>query len=150
MGPWWVPNRGLMRMRAVRALGGMRRSLAGEYAADLPWLLRLAALGPFVRVPQTLLFKTLRPTSLSASWRNDRWNRAALKLACMGVIREARFPPLQELYLYAEMLGIAIGLQRWRPLRELQLRLHGNLCGRSGPAFRDPGSGLRSTNRWDE
>jgi GT2 family glycosyltransferase len=123
-GPWWVPNRGLMRMRAVDALGGMRRSLAGEYAADLPWLLRLATLGPFVHVPQTLLFKNFRRTSLSASWRDDRWNRAALKLACIGVIRGARFTPLQELYLYAEALGIAIGLTRWKSMRELQRRMH--------------------------
>jgi glycosyltransferase involved in cell wall biosynthesis len=124
-GPWWVPNRGLMRMRAVKALGGMRRSLAGEYAADLPWLLRLATLGPFVHVPQALLFKEFRRNSLSASWRHDRWNRTALKLACMRVIRGARFTPLQELYLYVEMLGIAIGLTRWLLLRELKQRVHG-------------------------
>jgi glycosyltransferase involved in cell wall biosynthesis len=150
MGPWWVPNRGLMRMQAVRALGGMRRSLAGEYAADLPWLLRLATLGPFVRVPQTLLFKNLRRTSLSASWRSDRWNRAALKLACMGVIREAGFAPLQELYLYVEMLGIAIGLQRLKPLRELQRLLLRWLCGRSGRGLGDRRSTLRSTSGRDE
>jgi glycosyltransferase involved in cell wall biosynthesis len=123
-GPWWVPNRGLMRMRAVKTLGGMRRNLAGEYSADLPWLLRLATLGPFVRVPQTLLFKDFRRTSLSASWRDDCWNRTALKLACIGVIRGAHFTPLQELYLYAEMLGIAMGISRWKPLRELQRRMH--------------------------
>jgi GT2 family glycosyltransferase len=124
-GPWWVPNHGLMRMRAVNALGGMRRSLAGEYGADLPWLLRLATLGPFVHVPQTLLFKEFRRTSLSASWRHDRWNRTALKLACMRVIREARFTPVQELFLYVEMLGIAIGLTRLVPMRELHRRMHG-------------------------
>lgn len=131
-GAWWVPNRGLMRMRAVKELGGMRRSLAGEYSADLPWLLRLATLGTFVRVPETLLFKDFRRASLSASWRDDRWNRTALKLACIGVIRRARFTPLQELYLYVEMLGIAVGLKRWKSIRTLQRCIHARLTRTTG------------------
>ena len=125
-GVWWSPNRGLMRMDAVKKLGGMRRSLAGEYSADMPWLLRLATLGAFVHVPEKLLHKNLHGRSLSASWRKGLWNRTSVKLACIGVIRRAHFTPAQELYLYAECLMIAVGVTSCpRPLQSLKRRVQG-------------------------
>lgn len=101
-GPWWVPNRGLIRATAVKTLGGMRQHRAGESSADLPWLLRLALLGAFVRVPERLIFKTFRPGGLSASWRNDTRRRLALQRACLEVIRGAGFTPWQTSRLCAE------------------------------------------------
>jgi hypothetical protein len=121
-------------MEAVKKLGGMRRNLAGEYAADLPWLLRLATLGEFVHVPVLLLHKNLHARSLSASWRKDLWNHASVKLACMGVIRNAHFTPAQELYLYAECLLGAVGLKTCpAPLQRVKQRLQGWLSGSVAP-----------------
>jgi GT2 family glycosyltransferase len=131
MGAWWSPNRGLMRMSAVKKLGGMRRNLAGEYAADLPWLLRLATLGEFVRVPEMLLHKNLHEKSLSASWRDNFWNNAAVKLACIRIIREAHFTPAQEFYLYGESLLMTLGISCPPALRKTKEQLQGWLSRRN-------------------
>jgi glycosyltransferase involved in cell wall biosynthesis len=112
-GAWWSPNRGLMRMWAVRELGGMRRHLAGEYSADWPWLLRLAALGEFVHVPEPLLFKDVRERSLSMAWRSNLWDRLAVQIECVRALHEARLPFAQELYINAEALLFAVGVRSW-------------------------------------
>ena len=101
-GEWWVPNRGLMG--AAQTLGGMRRYLAGEVGADLPWLLRLTLLGEFVRVPEPLIRKAFRTNGLSAGWRKSAWNRIAVQLACLQVARDAGFPMLQALRPHREAL----------------------------------------------
>lgn len=118
-GSWWVPNRGLIRATAAKTLGGMRPHRAGESSADLPWLLRLAILGAFVRVPERLIFKTFRPGGLSATWRNDTRRRIALHLACLEIIREAGFTPWQTLRLCAEAALLAIRHE----LRNIKQRL---------------------------
>lgn len=125
---WWVPNRGLMRMSAVRKLEGMRMHFAGEYSADRPWLLRLAGLGPFAHVHEPLLFKDFRERSLSSTWRRHLWNRLGLQLACLGALHEARLPLTQELYLNVEALLYGLGLRSvpdWlkRIPRKLRARL---------------------------
>jgi glycosyltransferase involved in cell wall biosynthesis len=112
-GPWWVPNRGLMRVDAVQQLGGMRRHRAGEVAADLPWLLRLALLGSFVRVPAPLISKRFRDAGLSASWQKDTCRRLAVVLACLDVIRCAGFGRLRTLRLYAEAAVFALRREFW-------------------------------------
>lgn len=49
---WWTPHRGLFRLFAEQQTGGLKRHLAGEFAADWPWLLSLALLGDFVASPR--------------------------------------------------------------------------------------------------
>ena len=117
LGPWWVPNRGLFRLPAARQLGGVQRHLAGEYGADWPWLLRLALLGMFVRVPQSLLHKTFRPESLSATWRKGLWRRLALRLACLSVIRQAGFPWRQTVELHRARLWLWLMEEWWQLAR---------------------------------
>jgi glycosyltransferase involved in cell wall biosynthesis len=112
-GPWWVPNRGLMRASAVKPLGGMRPHRAGEVAADLPWLLRLVLRGPFVRVPAPLIVKAFRDSGLSASWRKDTRRRLAVVLACLEVIRAARLGRAQTLRLHAEATFFALRREVW-------------------------------------
>jgi glycosyltransferase involved in cell wall biosynthesis len=129
-GEWWVPNRGLMRAGAVKALGGMRRHLAGEAAADLPWLLRLALLGAFVRVPAPLIAKAFRATSLSASWRTDARRRLAVQLACADAIRTAGFTPFQTLRLYGEAALFALRLELWSLKQRLTVRWRRPATGR--------------------
>lgn len=113
---WWVPNRGLMRASAVRAAGLLERHFAGEYSADWPWLLRLALLGEFVRVPEPLLMKTFRAEGLSSSWRDDPWKRIAVQLACLRIIRQAGFPLSQELRLHGARILRGLKEERWQLL----------------------------------
>src|SRR5262249_32380122 len=74
-GHWWVPYRGLFRVAAARQIGGMRRHIAGEFMADWPWLLELALLGEFVRVPEPLVHKVWLKRGLSLGWRHSAWQR---------------------------------------------------------------------------
>jgi hypothetical protein len=91
----------------------MRRHRAGEVAADLPWLLRLALLDSFVRVPAPLIAKAFREGGLSASWQKDRRRRLAVVLACLDVIRGAGFSPTQTLRLYVEAAVFAVRRELW-------------------------------------
>ncbi len=99
-GPWWVPNRGLIRTSVARAAGGLRRHRAGEFSADWPWLLRLAILGAFVRVPEPLLVKHFRPTGLSTSWNYGIRRRIAVQLDLLQVIRSSTLSPGQKIRLH--------------------------------------------------
>lgn len=75
---WWVPNRGLFRTRAFRAIGGIKPNACGEYSADWTWLLHMALLGEFVRVPEILCRKYYKAASISRAWPHDRAQREAL------------------------------------------------------------------------
>jgi len=113
-GHWWVPNRGLFRAEAAKTLGGMRRHIAGENGADRPWLLRLALLGEFVRIPEALIFKNFRAESLSSSWTNGFWKRVGVQLACLGAVRDAGFGPRRQLQLWRERALLGLRLEWWR------------------------------------
>ena len=84
---WWVPNRGLFRASAYRAVGGIRPNDAGEFSADWTWLLALSLRGPFARVPQVLCDKHYTPASLSKSWPRDATRQAALRKAGRAEVR---------------------------------------------------------------
>ncbi|HET6219569.1 MAG TPA: glycosyltransferase family 2 protein [Acidobacteriaceae bacterium] len=103
-GTWWAPNRGLFRASTAREIGGMRKHLAGECSADLPWLLRLALIGEFVRVPEALVVKRFTQQSLSRSWQHNRWQRFGLQCACIQAIRSAGLPLTDELLLQLSVL----------------------------------------------
>jgi glycosyltransferase involved in cell wall biosynthesis len=112
-GPWWVPNHGLMRASAVKTLGGMRRHRAGEVAADLPWILRCALLGPFVRVPEPLIEKAFRAASLSASWQKGTHSRLAVVWACLEIVGGAGFGRARTLLLYTQGAFFALRREFW-------------------------------------
>lgn len=82
-GHWWIPNRGLFRAEAVRRVGGIRPNAAGEFSADWTWLLHLALLGAFVRVPETLCRKYFRKEGVSRNWAFSRAQWRALRRAGM-------------------------------------------------------------------
>jgi glycosyltransferase involved in cell wall biosynthesis len=69
-GDWWVPLRGVVRTTAAQQSGGLRKHRSGEFAADWPWSIHMAVLGELQRVPENLLTKNYRPTSLSRSWNH--------------------------------------------------------------------------------
>jgi glycosyltransferase involved in cell wall biosynthesis len=121
-GPWWVPNRGLMRASVVKVLGGMHPHLAGEYSADLPWLLRLALRGEFIRVPAPLVTKSFRRDSLSAGWKKGAFRRIAVILACCEVIRSSDLRWLEKLRLLIQAAWFAFGVEAWYLKRQLGLQ----------------------------
>ena len=94
----------------------MRRHIAGEFAADWPWLLRLSLLGEFVRVPETLVTKVWLEEGLTRVWRHSAWQKIGVSLACARVIRQAGFPISQELELYRHLVV--------RPAKRIWWRLH--------------------------
>jgi glycosyltransferase involved in cell wall biosynthesis len=104
-GQWWIPNRGLFRLALARSLGGMRRHLAGEYEADHPWLLRLALLGEFVRIPEVLVHKSFRDDSLSGRWNKNpqAWQLAGVLLGAAREVQRVRPPLGERLVLYKEV-----------------------------------------------
>jgi glycosyltransferase involved in cell wall biosynthesis len=104
-GAWWIPNRGLFRADAGRRVGGVYRHLGGEYSADWPWLLHLALLGDFVRIPEPLVRKDLRREGVSSSWRRTLRQKVGVCLSCMREVRRARLPATEEALLHAEILA---------------------------------------------
>jgi glycosyltransferase involved in cell wall biosynthesis len=96
---WWVPNRGLFRAEAFGRIGGIKPNAAGEYSADWTWLLHMALLGAFRRVPQTLCHKFYTRGSISRSWANDAGQKEALRAAGLDEIRESRLPPHEKAVL---------------------------------------------------
>jgi len=122
-GEWWVPNRGLFRAGAARALCGMRRHIAGEFAGDWPWLLRLSLLGQFVRVPEALVKKVWLKEGLTRVWRHNTWQKFGVSLACASVIRKAGFPLSEELELYSHLV--------LPPAKRIWWRLHRHVKGLS-------------------
>jgi GT2 family glycosyltransferase len=104
-GLWWIPNRGLFRKSAALRVGGLRRHLGGEFCADWPWLLHLALLGAFVRVPRPLVRKVWSEQGLSNSWRWAARKRIAVTLACFTEILRADLPRRERLRLTADFAG---------------------------------------------
>ncbi len=100
-GNWWVPNRGLFRAEAFRRIGGIRPSAAGEYCADWTWLLEMALIGEFVRVPEVLCRKIYRKGSISKTWPHSRRQRVALKIAGVKAIFRSDLPPASKAVLLA-------------------------------------------------
>jgi len=101
-----VAYRGLFRASAARQVGGLHRHMAGEYGADWPWLLHLSLLGEFVRIPEALIEKVYRPTSLSMRWKGTAWQHIGVAGACLRVTVNAdltfaeRFQIQRELVKY--------------------------------------------------
>jgi glycosyltransferase involved in cell wall biosynthesis len=103
-GAWWIPNRGLFRADAGKRIGGVRRHLGGEYSADWPWLLHLALLGEFVRVPEPLVRKAWREDGVSRSWRGTLRQKIGVSLSCMREVRRAGLSPSEELAVQREIV----------------------------------------------
>jgi glycosyltransferase involved in cell wall biosynthesis len=96
---WWTPNRGVFRASAASEIGGLRRSRAGEFSADWPWLLHMSLLGEFVRIPEPLCTKIFQPESLSKSWQYSRRDWIAVAMSSAGVVWQAKMPRREKLVL---------------------------------------------------
>ncbi|MDV3223306.1 glycosyltransferase family 2 protein [Intrasporangium sp.] len=100
---WWVPNRGLFRASAFRRVGGIHPNTHGEYSADWTWLLHLALLGDFVRVPETLCHKHYQRTSLSKAWPHSPEQQEALRRAGAAEVRASSAGPWVKLVLVTRL-----------------------------------------------
>lgn len=100
---WWVPNRGVFRASAYRQAGGIRPNDKGEYSADWTWLLHLALLGDFVRVPELLCFKYYKPGSVSKQWPYDPDQVAALRRAGVDEVRRSNIGVVSKAILVARI-----------------------------------------------
>ena len=83
MGYWWVPNRGIFRLREARRINGLKTHAAGEFTVDLPWLFHMSLLGDFARVPETLCFKFYKLESITRGWDFSKAQNYAVSMACM-------------------------------------------------------------------
>lgn len=83
---WWVPNRGIFRLRQARRIQGLKTHGAGEFSADWPWLFHMSFLGEFARVPETLCHKFYKPGSLSKTWAFSKVQEYEVSAACMREI----------------------------------------------------------------
>jgi glycosyltransferase involved in cell wall biosynthesis len=110
-GQWWIPGSGLFRSDAASQVKGMRRHLAGEYKADWPWLLQLALLGDFVRVPEPLFRKIWREESLSSKWNSapSPWKSTGALLSCAQEVHRSGLPTATKARLYAELAEFSFG-----------------------------------------
>jgi glycosyltransferase involved in cell wall biosynthesis len=131
-GVWWAPNRGLFRSSAAREIGGLRRNLAGEFSADLPWLLRLALIGEFVRVPEALVVKRLTKQSVSVTWQHDRWQRFARICSCLRAVRDSHLSLPEKLRLQFKIT--------LRPCARVGRRLAHRFSGHRETPSPNPGS----------
>jgi glycosyltransferase involved in cell wall biosynthesis len=91
---WWderekfIPFRGVVRCRALQAVGGLEAGPWGVYADDL-WLFRLALLGAFVHEPRALCGKRLHGASVSATTRYTYGQYRAYVGAHRALVRRA-------------------------------------------------------------
>lgn len=106
-GWWWIPNRGVFRASAARAIGGLRRHLAGEYSADWPWLLHMSLLGEFVRIPAPLCTKVYTHQSLSRSWTIGVGPTIGVTLSALREVARAQAPVREKLFVGADLLRYA-------------------------------------------
>jgi len=118
-GEWWIPNRGVFRAWAAERIGGLKRHLAGEFYAGWPWLVHMAVLGAFVRVPEQLCVKVRRKEGVALSWRFNTPSFLAASLSCAREIRHTDLSLSEEIPLYGILLRRCLG----RLLDSLRIRL---------------------------
>ena len=108
-----VEWRGVVRTHAVQRTQLLRHDANG-FAADILWLLELAAVGEFVREPGAIYHKRYRDGSITAGWMARSPAQAALDwvehgVACLDVALAARdWTVAQRQYLAAAALARAI------------------------------------------
>jgi len=112
---WSIPVHGLFRTEAFHRIGGLKRHDEGEFTADWPWLLHMAILGEFVRVPEPLSKKFFQKTSISRNWERSARQQMALVRSGIREIRQS------DLGLFSKAALIACLQLRHARMRVLNL-----------------------------
>ena len=121
-GRWWIPYRGLVRGSLLPEPPRLHRNRAGEFSADLPWVLSLALAGELVRVPGPLLVKFKKPGSVSALWAFRLREHAAALESCAGLVWRSSLPSIQRaslLLLVLLRLARKTSWDAWKWLRKI-------------------------------
>jgi glycosyltransferase involved in cell wall biosynthesis len=104
-GKWWVPVRGIFRLRIGRKIRGLKMHGGGEFSAGYPWVFHMSLLGEFERVPEILCHKFYRPGSLSRSWTFSKKQFHEASASCMRELWNADIPTCEKIQLAVPMLG---------------------------------------------
>lgn len=134
-GHWWIPNRGVFRAPAAAAIGGLRRHMAGEFSADLPWLLYMSLLGEFVRIPEILVTKIYQEQSLSRQWKFGVWPWFAVALSGAGSVWRSDIRGHEKALLMVSLAGLVLREARRSTRKAVGrwARRMGLYRGRGGP-----------------
>ena len=129
---WWVPNRGVFRLRDSRRIGGLKSHGAGEFSADWPWLFHMSLLGEFARVPEILCHKFYKPGSLCKTWAFSAEQHYEVSAACMRELWDSDLST-------DEKIGLA------QPLINGMVKVRGRI-GRAADATAETGFQQRSSS----
>jgi hypothetical protein len=80
---------GIFRTDVARRGRPLRRHLAGEFAADWPFLQHFAFQGEVIRVPELLYCKRDRRTGVSSTWRHGTLPGMGAALCCGRILLDA-------------------------------------------------------------
>lgn len=91
---YWVTSHGLFQAEAFGRIGGIKSHEGGEFSATWPWLLHMATLGQFERVPEALCQHRFQESSLSRRWEYTRAQHMAVERAALRTLRETPLDPV--------------------------------------------------------
>lgn len=114
---WWLPYHGIVSSAALSFERRLRRNLAGEFQADMIWVLALVCSGSFVKVDSVLWLKYKRPGSVANSWDYSLPNMAAVYLNGARFILGSRFLVLEKIQLLLFLPLCYLRILRWRVIR---------------------------------
>ncbi|WP_111669124.1 glycosyltransferase family 2 protein [Algoriphagus litoralis] len=103
---WWAAYHGLQRSRFIPSILPIDYLRFGEkeFALDLIWLIKMAALGPFVCSDQVLFEKFYTVKTLSVQWKYNFKNRSAVYLAMAEAVFGMRIPSQDKWMIWKEIL----------------------------------------------
>ena len=104
---WWAAYHGLHRSKFISSILPIDYLRFGEkeFALDLIWLIKMAALGPFVCSEQVLFEKFYTGKTLSVQWKYNFKNRSAVYLAMAEVIFGMPIPIQDKMIVWKAILG---------------------------------------------
>lgn len=95
-------------MEQVKKIGGFKRSGAGEYACDWPWLFHLSLLGTFIRVDKVMYHKTRRDEGMSIKFKHTRANQAMAMSTCLHELFTSDLSLFEKVHLLFTGPGLCI------------------------------------------
>jgi hypothetical protein len=117
----FIAYRGVFRATVHENTGGLRRHWRGEYAADIPWCVKLAINGEFIRIREKLYRKYSTKDGLSSQWKhNSLLNWIAVYCSCFQAIFVSNKPLKICLPLYFRTLLSMFSIVGWRVKRSYQ------------------------------
>jgi glycosyltransferase involved in cell wall biosynthesis len=90
-GSWWIPFRGVARTEsAKRCIDSLRVDREESFSSDWIWLIRMAMLGSFVRVPRNLVQKNWLRSGVTSMNRWEFNDDLKLRNRCLQELAQQR------------------------------------------------------------